>query len=291
MNDDHVVELVDRLFEGLPRTAVPPGLRVEGERRLRHRRAARACVVVAAVAVIGGIVMGLALITAGSDPAGPAASDPEATELTVTFERDLDPDDPGTASWDGTTLTYVGRSYYSGSCGAVGSASMAGSTVRLVMRDGGSADQICTADAVVFTARVSGLRIAPATLVVTEEGQETRTVEVGLEGPDGRPTPQLPTSEWDGSGMRMLALAEGRLTVEDSGCVTLGGGQPVWWPKGSSVSLDRRGRVILIDPSGAEVAREGDAMALGGGSVPGPKEGSPCVVGFSEVFLVQDELG
>lgn len=108
-------------------------------------------------------------------------------------------------------------------------------------------------------------------------------------------TVRLPVSGWAGEAGEAGdgAELEGVLAVDDRSCVYLdtdaGDVVPVW-PAGYRASLDHN-RLRLLDADGADVARDGDRVRLGGGSVPaGTFSAEPCVPDSGEVFAVRSDV-
>lgn len=116
-------------------------------------------------------------------------------------------------------------------------------------------------------------------------------VSAGDEGASGTSV-RLPVSGWsgdDGDG----ALLEGVLAVDDDQCVyvdTPRGDVVAVWPAGFHASLDVEG-LHLFDGDDDEVARDGDTVRLGGGSIPaGTFYAEPCVPDEGDVFAVQSDV-
>lgn len=110
--------------------------------------------------------------------------------------------------------------------------------------------------------------------------------------PSGSVVP-IPTSTWKPGDAGMAALAEGYLAVGDDRCLVLvDGGQgipeivPVW-PSGFT-ALDTGTGIVVLDASGAEVARTGERITLGGGYTDGVAAGPSCTGQAREQYQVQE---
>lgn len=102
---------------------------------------------------------------------------------------------------------------------------------------------------------------------------------------------RLPVSGWSGGGGD-AALLEGVLAVDDEKCVyveTEGGDVVPVWPAGFRASFDQN-RLRLFDGDD-EIAQDGDAIRVGGGSLPaGTFRSEPCVPDSGDVFVVQSDV-
>ncbi|GAB6983633.1 hypothetical protein [Nocardioides pyridinolyticus] len=116
-------------------------------------------------------------------------------------------------------------------------------------------------------------------------------VSAGEESGSGT-TVRLPVSGWAGDAGDGAAL-EGVLALDEDRCVYLdtdrGDVVPVW-PAGYHATLDHN-RLRLFDGDDDEVARDGDRVRVGGGSIPaGTFSSEPCVPDTGEVFAVQSDV-
>jgi hypothetical protein len=90
----------------------------------------------------------------------------------------------------------------------------------------------------------------------------------------------------------MTAAFGGELTLDDEGCVRVGG-DVVVWPKGYEATVQRVGRsdqLKLYDPDRDIVGRSGELLRLGGGMGDvGDYAGRACAPSSGEIFFVQSD--
>ena len=109
---------------------------------------------------------------------------------------------------------------------------------------------------------------------------------------DGTIVPIL-TSDWEPGDTAQLAAFGGELTLDDEGCVRVGG-DVVVWPKGYEATVQRVGRsdqLKLYDPDRDIVGRSGELLRLGGGMGDvGDYAGRACAPSSGEIFFVQSDV-
>jgi hypothetical protein len=100
------------------------------------------------------------------------------------------------------------------------------------------------------------------------------------------------TSEWKPGDDAMTATVTGQLALDDNGCLRLetkdGGSVYLVWPADYEATAQRADQLLVYDPDRDIVARSGDTIQLGGGSVDvGQYAGQQCAPSSGQVFLVQ----
>jgi hypothetical protein len=105
------------------------------------------------------------------------------------------------------------------------------------------------------------------------------------------------TSDWKPGDASMTALLTGQLVL-DGGCTYLTGAdgseQAVVWPADFEAAVQRVGssdQLTVYDPNRDIVARGGDRIQFGGGSVPvGEYAGEKCAPESGDVLVVQSAI-
>lgn len=101
------------------------------------------------------------------------------------------------------------------------------------------------------------------------------------------------TSDWQPGDAAMTALASGRLTLGDDGCLRLGETDVVW-PADYEAAVQRVGsaeQVSVYDADRTVVARSGQELEVGGGLVDAATyAGRPCAPPSGEVFEIQSSV-
>jgi len=109
---------------------------------------------------------------------------------------------------------------------------------------------------------------------------------------DGTIVPIL-TSDWEPGDPAQMAAFGGELTLDDDGCVRVGG-DVVVWPKDYEATVQRVGRsdqLKLYDPDRDIVGRSGELLRLGGGMGDvGDYAGRACAPSSGEIFFVQSDV-
>ena len=109
---------------------------------------------------------------------------------------------------------------------------------------------------------------------------------------DGTIVPIL-TSDWEPDDPAQLAAFGGELTLDEDGCVRVGG-EVVVWPKDYEATVQRVGdsdQLKLYDPDRDIVARSGDVVGLGGGMGDvGDYADRACAPSSGELFFVQSDV-
>jgi len=134
---------------------------------------------------------------------------------------------------------------------------------------------------------------APGTVVAVGS-----TVTLFPSGPLATPV-GLPTSDWEPGDPSQLALGGGTISIDERGCVVLTtrgtgseNGPPTYavWPQGYTATIVD-GQVNILDQDSDVVARQGDAISVGGGYGPASAFPHPCLPdGNPEVFIIQSPL-
>ena len=104
--------------------------------------------------------------------------------------------------------------------------------------------------------------------------------------PSSYPLPHIATSSWRPGDAGQLAILHAKLSLSSDGrCLVAGDHDLVVWPAGYIVVL-RKGRVTVLDETGAEAAQVGDLITAGGGA--GDIPANAC--GLSSAFYIQSRV-
>lgn len=136
--------------------------------------------------------------------------------------------------------------------------------------------------------------VAVAAVQLWPGGSGIPGIASGPELPQGAEQFEVPTYDWDGSGME--ALVSGRLGFTPEGCTLLyqpgqpGSVQPVVFPDAVGVRFANGVRAVVHEDSGKVFGVEGQAFEYGGGWVPDPAAwGGRCGEWSGDVAWINDQ--
>ncbi|WP_433164670.1 hypothetical protein [Kribbella sp. CA-247076] len=110
-------------------------------------------------------------------------------------------------------------------------------------------------------------------------------------------TLELPTSGWKPGNPAMTALRTGIIRVTADGCPYLAPSDPrspatrtpLIWPARYTARYGNDGKLQILAPNGAPVAREDTPFSAGGGMIP-TQATHPCLFNAPDAFVIMQDL-